>query len=136
MASRVAIITGGAKGIGRGIGLRLAEDGWAVALCFRRGAAEADETAHALEAKGARALACRCDVSDPQACQAFVERVGGEFGRIDALINGAGPYRRMPLLAESDGRRGRAILHEWRHLSARGLELGCSLENAERPQRR
>ena len=101
MTADVALITGGAKGIGRAIGLALAEQGWSVACCYRTSAAAAEETVDALRAAGGRGLALRCDVSDPAACEELVERVTSDLGRIDALINGAGPYHRRPLLKET-----------------------------------
>ena len=101
MSDRVAIITGGAKGIGRAIGLSLAEQGWSIALCYRQSAEAGRETAEAIRRKGARVIEGAYDVSDPQACEALVSRVVAEWGRVDALINGAGPYRRVPLLEAS-----------------------------------
>lgn len=106
MADRVALITGGAKGIGRAVGIRLAEGGWAVAFCYRTSAEAAEETAHLIEQHGGRALPVRCDVADPTGCEALVERATREYRRIDALLNCAGPYRRVPLLEETvDGWR-------------------------------
>ena len=106
MSVKVALITGGAKGIGRAIALDLAREGWDVALCFRTSRAPADETAAAIEREGRRALAVQCDVSDPSAAEELVKRVERDWGRIDALINGAGPYHRINLLEESvDGWR-------------------------------
>ena len=101
MTNRVAIITGGAKGIGRAIGLRLAEDGWSVAICYRESADAARQAAEAMRQKGARVIEGAYDVSDPSACEAFVARVLSEWGRVDALINSAGPYVREPLLETS-----------------------------------
>ena len=101
MAKRVALITGGAKGIGRAIGLDLAGQGWAVAVCYRTSAADASATLDALRAAGARALAVQCDVSDPKQCEALVESVQKELGPIDALVNAAGPYVRTALLEQS-----------------------------------
>jgi 3-oxoacyl-[acyl-carrier protein] reductase len=101
MGERVAIITGGAKGIGRAVGLSLAEEGWSVAFCYRTSAAAARETAEAIRRKGARVIEGAYDVSDPEACAMFVQRVLGEWERVDALINGAGPYVREPLLETS-----------------------------------
>jgi len=100
-AGRVALITGGARGIGRGIALDLASAGWSVAFCWRTSERAAGELAGELEARGARALSVRCDVSDPEACAALVERVAGELGRLDALVNCAGPYHRAGVLEES-----------------------------------
>src|SRR5262245_15372056 len=101
MEERVALITGGAKGIGRGIGLDLASRGWRVAFCYRTSIAEAKETWDALRALGVDALAERADVSDPEACEALVQKVLEEYGRVDALVNCAGPYVREPLLEQS-----------------------------------
>ncbi len=101
MADRVALITGGARGIGRAIGLDLARAGWAVAFCYRTSEQAAEETRAAVEAAGVRALAVRADVSDPDVADALVRRVEDVWGRIDALVNCAGPYHRVDLLKET-----------------------------------
>ncbi|HEV8674217.1 MAG TPA: SDR family oxidoreductase [Methylomirabilota bacterium] len=106
MAERVALITGGARGIGRAIGLDLARAGWAVAFCYRTSAEAAAATQAEIERAGARALAVQTDVSDPGAAEALVRRVEERWGRLDALINCAGPYHRVELLQETpDGWR-------------------------------
>jgi len=99
--SRVALITGGAKGIGQGIGLELAAQGWNIAFCYRTSADTADETAAAIRSHGAVALPVRADVSRPGDCEQLVTTVMSELGRIDALINCAGPYRRVSLMDET-----------------------------------
>lgn len=101
MTPRVALITGGAKGIGRGIALDLAARQWHIAICYRTSAEQAEETAQAVEARGGRAITRRCDVSDPAAARDFAASVEKEWGRIDALINGAGPYHRVNLFDET-----------------------------------
>lgn len=101
MDSRVAVITGGARGMGRAMGLELAPAGWSVALCYRTSEADARDTVDAITARGARGLAVRCDVSDPIAAEGFIRHVEQAWGRIDALINCAGPYHRVDLLKES-----------------------------------
>ncbi len=101
MNERVALITGGARGIGRAVALDLATQGWSVAICYRTSAKEADETKAQIEKNGGRGLAAQCDVSDPGAAEGFVRQVEKEWGRIDALINGAGPYQRKNLLEVS-----------------------------------
>jgi len=101
VASRVALITGGAKGIGRAIGLDLASRGWSVAICYRKSLADAKATWDALREKGVEAVAEQCDVSDPEACESLVGKVESELGPIDALVNAAGPYVRVPLLDQS-----------------------------------
>ena len=101
MASKVALITGGARGIGRAVGLDLAAAGWDVALCYRTSEREATETASLVRAAGRRALAERCDVSDPAAAEALARTVEREFGSVDALIHCAGPYHRVNILEET-----------------------------------
>jgi len=101
MAERVALITGGARGIGRAVALDLGERGWAVAICYRKSAKEGEEVIEAVQKKGSKGLALQCDVSDPKAAQQMIRRVEEEWGRIDALINCAGPYHRVGLLEES-----------------------------------
>src|SRR5262249_50819722 len=98
---RVALITGGAKGIGRAVALDLAEQGWSVAICYRTSIAEAKETSDAMRAKGARSMAEACDVSDPDQCAKLVGKVVEQLGPVDALVNCAGPYVRTPLLEQS-----------------------------------
>jgi 3-oxoacyl-[acyl-carrier protein] reductase len=101
VGNRVALITGGARGIGRAIGLDLARAGWAVAFCYRTSAAAAAETRAAIEAAGARAIAVQADVSDPAAAEGLVRQVEDGWGRVDTLINCAGPYHRIDLLQET-----------------------------------
>ena len=98
---KVALITGGAKGIGRSIALDLAANHWRVAICYRASAKEAKEVSHIVQQEGGHGLSIQCDVSDPKAAAGLVERVHQEWGRIDALINGAGPYHRVSLLQET-----------------------------------
>jgi 3-oxoacyl-[acyl-carrier protein] reductase len=101
MATRVALITGGARGIGRAVAIDLAERGWSAAICYRTSGKDAQETLDRLRAEGGRALAEECDVSDPDACARLVGKVTEALGPIDALVNAAGPYVRVPILEQS-----------------------------------
>ncbi|GBD37843.1 3-oxoacyl-[acyl-carrier-protein] reductase FabG [bacterium HR37] len=101
MGGKVALITGGARGIGRAIALALAEKGWSVAICYRKSEKEAKETVEEIEKKGAKGFEARCDVSDPKAAESLVKKVENMWGRIDALINCAGPYHRVNILEET-----------------------------------
>lgn len=101
MSEKVALVTGGAKGIGRAIALDLAANGWNVAVCYRTSAEAAAAVTEAAANNGVKALAIRCDVSDPMAVAEMADRVEKEWGRIDALINSAGPYHRVDLLKET-----------------------------------
>ncbi|HNP61879.1 MAG TPA: SDR family oxidoreductase, partial [Nitrospirales bacterium] len=101
MNERVALITGGARGIGRGIALDLAAKDWKVAICYRTSQLEAQDVVRTIEEKGGKALAIQCDVSDAIAAVQLVQQVENTWDRIDALINGAGPYHRVPLFDET-----------------------------------
>jgi len=101
MEPRVALITGGARGIGRAVAVALAERGWAVAASYRRSEEQAKSLELEFAAAGRRAIVVRADLSDPASAEALVRRTEAEFGRIDALINCAGSYHRVPLLEES-----------------------------------
>lgn len=98
---RVALITGGGRGIGRGIALDLAPQRWRIALTYRTSQKDAEETAAGITAHGGDGWAIRCDVSDPKACEKLVADIQQRWGRIDVLIHGAGPYHRINLLEES-----------------------------------
>ena len=86
---RVAIITGGGTGIGRGAALVLAEHGADVVLAGRR-PDPLESTAKEIRALGRRALALPTDVTSAAACQQLVDKTLGEFGRVDILVNNAG----------------------------------------------
>lgn len=101
MQNKVALITGGAKGIGRAIALDLASQQWSVAICYRTSAAAAEATGQEVVARGGQALVVQCDVSDPEAATQLVAQVDKQWGKIDVLINGAGPYHRVNLFDET-----------------------------------
>lgn len=101
MAARVALITGGARGIGRAVAIDLAKSGWSVAICYRTSGKDAQETLERLREGGRRALAEECDVSEPDACARLVGKITESLGPIDALVNAAGPYVRVPILEQS-----------------------------------
>jgi 3-oxoacyl-[acyl-carrier protein] reductase len=101
MDKQVALITGGVRGIGRAIALKLAQQQWTVAVAYRKSEAEAAALETELDGMGTGFLRVRADVSEPSAAEMLVRRVEEKFGRIDALINCAGPYRRISLLEES-----------------------------------
>jgi 3-oxoacyl-[acyl-carrier protein] reductase len=98
---KTALITGGAKGIGRAIALALADRGWSIAVCYRNSEQHANTLCATLERKGSQALAARADVSNPTAASDLVRWVEGQWGRIDALINCVGPYHKVNLLDET-----------------------------------
>ena len=101
MDQKVALITGGARGIGKGIALDLAAQGCSIAICYRTSKQDAQGTTTAIQDYGGKGIAICCDVSDPQACQGLVKRVEEKWGKIDVLVNGAGPYHRINLFNET-----------------------------------
>lgn len=89
LENRVAIVTGGGSGIGRGISLEFASEGARVAVVDLN-ADNAKSVATEIEAAGGTALPVPCDITDEQAVAAMAETVAGEFGGIDILVNNAG----------------------------------------------
>ena len=91
--SKVALVTGGSRGIGRAVSLRLADAGHAVAVNYASRAETADEVTAAVTAAGGRAIAVQADVGDEAQVATMVERVAGELGPVDILVNNAGITR-------------------------------------------
>lgn len=99
---RIALVTGGSRGIGAAIVRRLARDGCAVAINYASRAAEADALAGEIRAAGGRAIVVRADVSQAAEVRAMFDRVESELGRIDVLVNSAGILKMVPLAETSD----------------------------------
>jgi 3-oxoacyl-[acyl-carrier protein] reductase len=97
---RVALITGGSRGIGRGIALALADRGWRVAVNYRSNAQAAAETLRLVEEAGGRGMAVQADVADAGDRERLVGTVLERLGRIDLLVNNAGmaPRQRVDIL--------------------------------------
>ncbi len=91
--ARVAVVTGGSRGIGRAVALRLAQDGCDVAVLYAGNDEAARETVQAIEALGRRAHAWKCDVADAEECAAVCKEVASELGTVDVLVNNAGVTR-------------------------------------------
>ena len=87
---KVALVTGGSRGIGEAIALRLAEDGADVALTYQHNAGRAADVVDRIKALGRRALAIQADSADAEAVSAAVEATVAEFGQLDVLVNNAG----------------------------------------------
>ncbi len=88
--NKVALVTGGSRGIGRAISLELARRGATVVLSYAGNEAAANETVKAITDAGGKAKAIRFDVADSEACSTAIEGVVKELGRIDVLVNNAG----------------------------------------------
>ena len=89
---KVAVVTGGSRGIGAAIARRFGAEGAKVAVVYRAAAEAADEVVAAIEAGGGEATAIRCDVSSAGACAAMGDAVAAAFGGADILVNNAGIY--------------------------------------------
>ncbi len=87
---RVALVTGGDRGIGRAISLALAKRGYSVAINYRKNEEKAEETKKMIDEMGGRAIIIKFDVSKREEVREGVKRIIDEFGRIDVLINNAG----------------------------------------------
>jgi 3-oxoacyl-[acyl-carrier protein] reductase len=93
LSGKAALVTGGSRGIGRAIALRLAAQGADVAFSYRGNEAAAKEAAAGCEGLGRKAVAIQGDVSDPESAEAVVKAALEAFGKIDILVNNAGITR-------------------------------------------
>jgi len=100
LAGRVAVVTGGSRGIGRGIALRLAADGADCAITYRRERAEADSAVAAIEARGRRALAVPLDLAEPADVGPAFARIAEAFGHVDVLVASAAATAFRPVLEQ------------------------------------
>lgn len=99
LKGRVALVTGGSRGMGAAIGRRLAQDGADVALTYVKGGDRARAVASQIEGAGRRALAIAADSADVGALRRAVDEVVEKLGRLDILVNNAGIFDAKPLEA-------------------------------------
>ena len=102
LQGRVALVTGGGRGIGRAIALRLARDGADVAVNYRRDADAAADVVAQIEAMGRRAKAYAASVDQVEQCATMVEAIVADFGAIDILVNNAGIASRGQSVADTE----------------------------------
>src|SRR5258707_12988893 len=93
LRNRIAVITCGTRGIGRGIALRLAKDGARIAIGYRSNKNVAQNTLRQLQAAGADCVAVEADITTAARCEQFVNTVTDRFGRLDVLVNNVGDFR-------------------------------------------
>jgi 3-oxoacyl-[acyl-carrier protein] reductase len=99
--ARVAIVTGGSRGIGRETAVRLGRDGYAVVVTYGSGKEEGQQAAAEVVAAGGQAIAVQVDVADEASVAALFDQAEQEFGGVDVVVNAAGIMRLAPL-AELD----------------------------------
>jgi len=104
----VALVTGGTRGIGKGIAAALGREGARLAIAYRSNKAAAQNTLRELQASGAEGFAIETDVTEPSKAGFLVETVAERYGRLDILVNNVGEFR-WRLLAESS-------LEEWQEI--------------------
>src|SRR5476651_1346253 len=90
LEGKIALVTGGSRGIGAAIAKRLAADGAMVAITYTRGAEPAQAVVKGIEKAGGKAIAIKADAADVDAVKAAVEKTVASFGRLDVLVNNAG----------------------------------------------
>jgi 3-oxoacyl-[acyl-carrier protein] reductase len=90
LEGKIAIVTGGSRGIGAAIAKRLAADGANVAITYTKGADAAASVVKEIERAGRKAIAIQADAADAEAVKAAVEKTVATFGRLDVLVNNAG----------------------------------------------
>src|SRR5271157_1932198 len=90
LAAKVALITGGSRGIGAAIAKRLAADGANIAITYTKGADAAGSVVKEIQRAGGKAIAIQADATSADAVKAAVEKTVATFGRLDVLVNNAG----------------------------------------------
>ena len=114
LTAKVALVTGGSAGIGRGVATRLSDAGAAVAVHYRSGKDGAEALVSTLRAKGRRSVAIHAELTDPQAVERAIATVKDELGAIDILVNNAARQTHAGFEEMS--------LDEWRAMMATNLE--------------
>jgi 3-oxoacyl-[acyl-carrier protein] reductase len=125
---RVALVTGGSRGIGRAIVTRLAQDGADIVINYRSAWDEAEEVARQLAAESRRAITVQANVCDPKQATELVERVVDEFGRLDMLVNNVGEF--------ALGTAGSMSPARWREVLDSNLNSAFYVTNAALPTMR
>ncbi len=128
LRNRVALVTGGSRGIGRGIAVQLAKDGARVAIAYRTNKAAAQQTLLQLQSNGADCVAVETDITDASRAEQLVRTVADRFGRIDAVVNNVGDFRW--------GTLGESSLEDWQNIFSSNLMTVLYMSRAALPYMR
>ncbi|MCI0527175.1 MAG: SDR family NAD(P)-dependent oxidoreductase, partial [Nitrospira sp.] len=96
LKGKVALVTGGARRIGRLIALKLAEEGMSIIINYRKSQEEALETVQAITERGVQGLVLQADITKLIDCDHLIERSAAELGKIDVLVNNASDFPKTP----------------------------------------
>jgi 3-oxoacyl-[acyl-carrier protein] reductase len=113
LSERVALVTGGSRGIGKGIALGLAREGVRIAISYRSNKGAAQNALRQLQEIGAECFAVEADSGDPAKVQFLVDKVVERFGRLDILVNNVGEFNWKPVAETS--------VEEWKNVVASNL---------------
>src|ERR1700737_1353641 len=125
LRNRVALITGGSRGIGKGSALRLAQDGARVAIAYRSNKTAAQQTLRQLQTSGADCVAVETDIRDPALAEQLGRTAVGRFGRIDIVVNNVGNFR--------GGTLGESALEDWQRVFTSNLMTVLYVSRAALP---
>jgi len=128
LANRVALITGGSRGIGRGIAVRLAQEGVRIAIAYRSNKVAAQQTLRQLQASGADCVAVETDITQAARAEQLVQTVADRYGRLDIVVNNVGDFR-WGTLAESS-------LDDWQSIFSSNLSSVVFVSRAALPHMR
>ena len=128
LRDRVALVTGGSRGIGRGIAARLARDGARVAIAYRSNKVAAQQTLRQLQTSGADCVAVETDITDAPRAEQLLRTVVERFGRVDIVVNNVGDFR-WGTLAESP-------LEDWQNIFSSNLMTVLYISRAALPHMR
>jgi 3-oxoacyl-[acyl-carrier protein] reductase len=128
LRNRVALVTGGSRGIGRGIAVKLARDGARVAIAYRSNKTAAQHTLRQLQTSGTDCVAVEIDINDAARSEELLRTVVDRFGRLDILVNNVGDFR-WGTLAESS-------VEDWQGVIASNLMTVLYVSRAALPHMR
>jgi 3-oxoacyl-[acyl-carrier protein] reductase len=128
LRNRVALVTGGSRGIGRGIAMRFAQEGARVAIAYRSNKAAAQQTLRQMQTSGADCVAVEIDITDPARAEQLVKTVVERFGRLDVVVNNVGDFR-WGTIAESS-------LEDWQSIFSSNLLTALFVSRAALPHMR